>query len=119
MIKPIPFIRWTARALSAAMVAMVVIIAVGEGLPQLSELNFTDQLLFVTIFVMIAGAALAWWKDMIGGAVIVLGFAAFWIINSHFPGDFFFVFGLAGLLHLLAWLLKAKPPIENAEPPKA
>lgn len=69
---------------------------------------------------MVGGVVAAWFSDLIGGVILVLGFAAFWIACGVFPGIYLAIFPFAGLLHLLTWMLSVRPPaVENTPPPSS
>lgn len=105
-------IRWAARVLGALLVILVVVIAVGESISQgmLNPLDLTwsESLLFVAFIVMLLGIIAAWRWDGIGGAVVVVGFIGFWLINFAssqrlWMGWVFALFLLVGVMHLFCW----------------
>jgi len=95
--------RWTARILAAAVLALFVMFAVGEGLPPLSWQ-------FAALLTVLVGCVLAWFCDLSAGALIVLGTAAFYAINfansGKFPGGWVFpLLFVPGVLLLLSFAM--------------
>lgn len=103
------FARWAARFISSVIILLIVLFIIGEGLPKLSQLSGTEIQMFVALFLMIAGAVLAWKSELAGGVVILLGFAYFWILGGKSPGLYLSCLPLSGCLYLISWLLRHKP----------
>ena len=92
--------RWTARVLAGAVLLLFVAFAMGEGLPPVSWLSGA-------LSVVIAGLAVAWLHDLLAGALIVIGTAAFYVINfaqsGSFPGGWVFpLLFIPGVLLLMS-----------------
>jgi hypothetical protein len=98
-------IRWLARITGIMLGLMVVAFAMEKGIPSVSQLRNPESWRFIAMVVMLLGAILAWRREALGGLLMIVGFIALWAIDRHFPGIWFGVFPLAGLLHLLAWAM--------------
>ncbi len=98
-------IRWLARITGLMLGLMVVITYLSEGIPTAAQIVKPEGWVFIAMAVMVAGAIGAWWKELIGALLMIVGFIGLWIVQQHFPGSWFGVFPLAGLLHLIAWSL--------------
>lgn len=103
-------LRWTARVLGIASVAILSLFLFGEGSFSSVTLKECIGLLFFP-FGLIIGLVLAWWKELIGGAIAVgsaLGFYFIYelLINGSWPkGPWFAVFAIPGMLFLLNGIL--------------
>jgi hypothetical protein len=74
-------VRWTARILGTAILLLIVAIAVGEGLPNPFAQPVEVQLLFAAMLTIMVGLILAWKWELLGGLLILGGFAFFAIVN--------------------------------------
>jgi len=109
--QPLPqlVLRWLARRLSILTVGFVLMLAFGEGM-HLSK--FTNRELVMAVFFpfgLCLGQVLAWWREGLGGGIVVASLAGFyfsdWLASSHFPrGFFFFLVASPGFLFLASWL---------------
>lgn len=111
-ISPHAIVRWTARTLSL-LSAAVLLLFLGGGeqfdLSRLTPREWTGLLLFPGG--IIAGFAIAWWKEGLGGAVTMGSLLAFyviygWVLHGRIGGWWFFVFASPGVLFLLSDLLR-------------
>jgi hypothetical protein len=89
------------------MVLLFVVFAIGQGLPAFGAMNAS----FAAIAVMLSGFLLAWWRDLLGGIVSLLGIGAFYTLefaaNGHAPGGWAFpLCFVPGVLAILASLLR-------------
>lgn len=103
-------VRSLARVLSVALLILVVMMVVGEGFPELSDLSTREIFLSASFVAMIAGLVVGWLREMAGGLLIVCGFGAFMIVEYVATGDagmswVFALFPVAGGLYLLFWQL--------------
>lgn len=102
-------LRGTARLLGTAILALVVAIAVGEGVPNPLGQPIAVNLLFIALATMVVGLIVAWKWEVVGGLLILGGFA-FFAIENH-GVKFNLVFGpmlVAGLLYLLGGWLRSR-----------
>jgi hypothetical protein len=97
-------LRWAARILGTLFVLLILVFAVGEGVPHLSMLGARDRLMFLALGIMLVGLVLAWRWAGIGGLLALMGYLLFVAIGK--PRTMvspFLAAGIAGCLHLLAW----------------
>jgi hypothetical protein len=97
-------IRWTARALTAVLVGIVLVIFIGEGFDPL-RLKGIEILQMVLFWTTCIGMVLAWRWPVIGGALSLGGMILFLtvelVVTGGFPrGLFFYLLLLPGLLFL-------------------
>jgi hypothetical protein len=94
--------RWTTRVVGTAILALIVAIAVGEGLPNpLNQQPLAVNLLFAAMLAMVVGLATAWKWERIGGLLILGGLAFFAVVNHGIKLNLVFGPMLAvGLLYL-------------------
>jgi hypothetical protein len=90
--------------LGIVLLLLYVTFAVGVGPPPLS-------LGSVALTIMFAGFIVAWWRDMLGGVLSLVGIGAFYGWNlanaGAFPGGWVFpLCFLPGVLEVIAWLLR-------------
>lgn len=85
-------VRWTARIWSTLMAGMILLIFIGEGvnsdfgpMPHLTPRETAMMIAFVIVFI---GLVLAWRWEILGGSLIVLGMAAFYLLDYLFSGSF-------------------------------
>lgn len=88
-------LRWSVRALSLLVVAILLVFACGEGL-HLSRFSARELLLFVFFPLgFCVGMVLAWWREVLGGGITVASLAAFYLVDrlvsSSFPRGFAFL----------------------------
>lgn len=108
---PLALIQMLARFTSIASIALLLMLFGDEGLhPSQISANEWAGLLFFPIGV-VAGLAIAWWREGVGAIVTVgslLGFYFVWgyLLRNHIGGSAFIVFASPGFLFLLHWLLR-------------
>ena len=96
--------RWTGRVIGTAILALIVAIAVGEGLPNPFTQPLDVNLLSVAMLAMITGLIVAWKWEGVGGLLILGGLGFFAAVNHGVRLNV--VFGpmlLTGLLFLFCW----------------
>ena len=112
MKKPhINVISWIARILGALLVLFVLLSAVGgiiDPPPQAtSNLTQQDIPLMIGMISMVVGIIVAWFREPIGGLLIIGGFIFFVIVelitSQNFDAWFLVIFPIVGLLHLFSW----------------
>lgn len=105
----ITVVRWVARVLSALFIILCLILFVGEGLfpePQSSPLTTSAILQLTLMGFSLAGLALAWKWEAIGGSIALAAYVIVGIIN---PGAFIvFPAPLSALLFLACWWIDRK-----------
>ena len=103
-------LRSIARMVSLGLLILVVMVIVGEGLPNFREFTrgeIADSIAFVA---MIAGLLVGWWRELVGAVLILGGFTAFMAAEYVSSGDvgiswIFMLFPVAGALYLAYWWL--------------
>ncbi len=106
-------IRWFARILGSLILLFVLFMAIGEGFfmeppPGSSgKLNKSDIPLMTGMIVMLVGIGVAWFREGIGGLLMIGGFFPFLVdelrSEKGFNAWFLVIFPLIGLLHLFCW----------------
>lgn len=96
-------VHWTARILGSALFLLFVVFAVGEGPPPLVPQTWA-------LLAVMAGILLAWWREALGGALVLLGALAFYLLelvqSAGVPGGWYMLIAIAlGLI--LAWWNRA------------
>jgi hypothetical protein len=103
---PARVVHWAGCLLGTAVVLLYIAFAIGEGLPPLGAMNAS----FAAVGVMLLGFLLAWWHDLVGGVVSLLGLACFQALeiaaNGHPAGGMFYLFIVPGVLDVAAWLIR-------------
>jgi hypothetical protein len=111
MSKPVSFapraFHWAESLLGTALVAAFIVFTIGNGLPPLGAMNAS----FAAIAVMLVGFLLAWWHDLTGAVVSLVGIGAFYalelVANGHAPGGWGFpLCFVPGVLGVVGWLLR-------------
>lgn len=106
-------LRWVARLAGLASCIAIAALAYNQRMNP-AQMGADDLLLFVFFPTAVAlGLVLGWWRDLVGGAVAVGGWAAFQLAHSFVVGSVckdWEVNGLsaAGLLFLLSGILRAR-----------
>mgnify|MGYP000876044226 CR=1 FL=1 len=102
-------IRWTARTIGIALLALIAAFAIGEGVPNPLRGSSSEKLCHVAMLAMLVGQIVAWRREGIGGLVILGGFTLFAVVNHGVPLNI--VFGpwlLTGVLYLVCWWREPK-----------
>jgi hypothetical protein len=74
-------IRWTARGIGTALLALIATFAIGEGGPNPLQVSLRENLLGAALLTMIVGQLVAWKWEGIGSLSILGGLALFVIVN--------------------------------------
>jgi hypothetical protein len=98
-------IRWVARILSLASMALLAVFATsGGGTPSAREMV---ALAFFPLGVSI-GFVIAWWREGLGGLTSVVSLALFYLwmglMSGRALGPYFVLFSAPGFLFLASWL---------------
>jgi uncharacterized membrane protein len=100
----IAVLRWTARILGTLVLALVVVLAIGEGAPNPHRLPLREQLLGLSLALMLLGLGVAWKWEGVGGALVLGGAACFALVNPGLKMNAFTApLLICGLFYLLCW----------------
>jgi hypothetical protein len=103
-------LHWLARALSIVSIFVLLLFVVGEGVNP-AALRSREWILMIFFPIgVIAGMAVAWGREGLGGAITVVSLIAFYLTHLLFSGGFprgwaFVAFASPGFLFLAHWLL--------------
>jgi hypothetical protein len=94
--------RWTARVIGIVMVGLTLIIAIGEGVPNLFTQPFVTQLGFLALTMVLFGILLAWRWELPGGTMSLVGWVLFILAErvNWQHSLFFILLGVPSLLFL-------------------
>ena len=96
-------LSWVIKAAGLALLALVLVIAIGEGPPNPFGLSSRELFLMVSLLVTLVGTVLAMWRQLIGGILILAGQLPF---IDHWGQWVFAAFVIVGILNLLCWWFK-------------
>jgi hypothetical protein len=106
-------VRWAARGLGLALILIVLVFFVGEGIiggdmPDLLTMGLAEDFMLLALLMALAGIVVGWYWEGVGGILIVGSLLLFESINAMATGywrigvlDPWFL--LAGLLFLWSW----------------
>jgi hypothetical protein len=98
-------LRWAGRVGSLLTLGVIGAFATSGGVPSASDL------LLLALFpgVLLAGLALAWWRELLGGLVAIGGvlslYGVFWFGHGRSGGPYFAVLALPALAFVLCGAL--------------
>jgi hypothetical protein len=75
--------RWTARILGTFLVLMIVLIAVGEGMPNLLTQPTKVQIAFLALALVMIGILAGWRWELAGGTLSLFGCGLFVVAVTH------------------------------------
>lgn len=102
-------IRATARFLGSILFLMIIMFAIGEGIPNPFSLTLSEAITFFSFVVMLSGLIVAWRLEGIGGMVVLLGYLVIVIINPFsFSGGVIAIIPLTGTLFVIFWRIDEK-----------
>jgi hypothetical protein len=117
-VKPESMLRWAARAWSIASTLLLLAFAFG-GREHL-RLTAAEAIVFLLFPVgVVAGFAIAWWRELAGGLVTVGSLALFYLLlfarNGWVPvTPYFLLFAAPGFLHVACALIAARRSRDEA-----
>jgi hypothetical protein len=100
--------RWTARVLGVVFLVSVIILAIGEGMPNPFTQPVGVQMGFLTLAVLLAGMLAGWIWELAGGILSLAGWLGFVVVAvslRHMTG-FVVVMALPGLFYLASVYLR-------------
>jgi hypothetical protein len=103
-------VRSIARMVSFGLFILVVMVIVGQGLPDVKSFTRGEIVSGIMFLVMIAGLAVGWWRELAGALLILGGLLAFMASEYATSGDMgmgaiFMLFPFSGALFFIYWLL--------------
>ena len=104
--------RWTARVIGILLIMFCLFFFIGSRVDSQNPLEAYNVLTFAVLGIGLIGLFLAWWKEVQGGILSLLGFVVFNLLAVFSPVEgssygFFLLFPLIpSALHLLAWWLE-------------
>jgi len=106
-------IRSIARTISALLIILIVMMLIGEGVPNVREFSRGEIVSSIMFLAMVAGLFLGWWRELVGAILILGGFLLFMASEYVASGEAgmgltFVLFPLAGALYLIYWWLTQK-----------
>ncbi len=109
-------IRWIARISSIVFVGVFLLMFLGEGFEPAKVKPIEWVYLIFGPFGLTLGMLLAWWKEGLGGAVIVLSLFVSLIVGDYSGSGagFMLVCASPGFLFLLSWFLSRSASISAA-----
>ena len=96
---------WLVKGVGAAVLLLLLAIFIGEGPPNPFKLTARELSFMVVLLIILIGLALAIWRQLIGGIVILAGIAGFTIFGGIQHNWVFYAFWLVGLLNIVCWYL--------------
>lgn len=105
-------VRWLARVWGLASILLLLAFMFGGHEQFRPTLNEALALLFFPGGVIL-GLVLAWWRDLVGGLVVVTSLALFYLLLFAWKGSvpltpYFLLFAAPGFLHVASALLARK-----------
>ena len=100
--------RWIARVIGTMLVGLTLMLAIGEGVPNLFTQPFSVQLGFLALALVLIGILIAWRWEFIGGLLSLGGWVLFIFAErvSLQRSVFFILLGLPSLLFLGSFFLR-------------
>jgi hypothetical protein len=94
--------RWIARVIGAVVIGLTLLIAIGEGVPNLFAQPFVVQIGFLALALLLLGILLAWRCELPGGIVSLAGWILFILAErvNWRHSAFFILLGVPSLLFL-------------------
>jgi hypothetical protein len=93
---------WTARVIGSLLVGFILLLAIGEGVPDLFTQPFVIQIGFLALTLVVLGILLAWRWEFVGGTISLAGWILFIVVEkiSLQHSDFFILLSVPSLLFL-------------------
>ncbi len=111
-------VRWSARISGLLLVGLVLLIIVGEGLPNPFRQPPAVQVEFLAMFLMLGGFLAGWRWELLGSALALGGVALFFlvemVVNGRPPGGAIPLFVVPGALLLASYAMSVMVPKPSA-----
>ena len=100
--------RWTARILGGLLVTLLIIIAFGEGMPNLLTQPLVVQIGFLALACIVVGLLAGWRWELAGGILSTAGWCLFVgsVIGLRRLSVFVSLLVLPGILYLISAVLR-------------
>ena len=99
--------RWTARLIGTLMVLLIIVIAIGEGMPNPFTQPPAVQIGFLALAMILIGILAGWRWELAGGILSLAGWCLFVgsVVGAKRLNVFISLLALPGILYLIsAWL---------------
>ena len=99
--------RWAARLLGTLLVGMVLLIAIGEGMPNPFTQPLAVQLGFLALAILLAGILAGWRWELLGGLMSLAGWCGFFLAavgSLSRLNPFLLALAVPGILYLTSAL---------------
>ncbi len=97
--------RWTARTIGIPLFGLLVLLTVGDGVPNPLTASLRENLFGTVVLTMLFGLVLAWKWEGIGGLLILGGLVLFaTAIEAFLLNIVFTPWLVTGLLYLVCWV---------------
>lgn len=107
--KGILILVWLVKGAGLAMLALVLLIAIGEGLPNPFKLPIKVLIEMLGLCIALAGIVAALWRQLPGGILIIGGMLPFYIFGINWAkGWVLHLFILIGVLNIICGMRKSK-----------
>ena len=103
--------RWTARAISVPLFGLIVVLLLGDGVPNPLTASMRENLLSAIVLILLIGLVLGWKREGFGSFLILGGLVLFTIIDRGILLNIVITPWLTtGLLYLMCWWMQ---PVEE------
>jgi hypothetical protein len=103
-------IKWAARVTAILLFGMVLAFAIGEGPPNPFHMTARENAQTAAFFLVWGGLLVGCFRDGLGGALVLGGLLAFYLINlaisGRLPGGAFPLFAVPGVLFTAGFMLR-------------
>lgn len=94
---------WLVRGGCVAILLLVLAIFIGEGPPNPFKLTSRELLLMFWFLATLVGLALALWRQLLGGIIVLVSITGFTIVAGVQENWLFYALWLMGLLNIFCW----------------
>jgi hypothetical protein len=102
--------RWTARTISIPLFGLLVLLTLGDGIPNLLAASPRERLFVAVVLMMLFGIVLAWKWEGVGSLLILGGLVLFATAGESFLLNIILAPWLVtGLSYLVCWVAKRRP----------
>ena len=101
--------RWAARIIGALLVILIVVIGIGEGMPNPFTQPPAVQIGFLALAMIMIGILAGWRWELAGGVISLAGWCLFVEAVIHSPRGlnwFFWALAMPGFPHVISALLR-------------